>query len=146
MNPAGPAPQPGWSHFPHGADIGVRGSGPTPAAAFEQAACALFAAVVDLATVRATATVEIACAAPSLAVLLSDWLNALIYEMATRNMVFGRFEVTIADGRLSGRAHGEPIDSARHMPAVEPKGATMTALRVAQERDGSWVAECVVDV
>ena len=32
------------------------------------------------------------------------------------------------------------------LPAVEVKGATMTGLRVAQERDGSWVAECVVDV
>jgi SHS2 domain-containing protein len=24
-----------WEHFDHGADIGVRGFGPTPAAAFE---------------------------------------------------------------------------------------------------------------
>jgi len=27
-----------WEHFEHGADIGVRGFGPTLAAAFEQAA------------------------------------------------------------------------------------------------------------
>jgi tRNA nucleotidyltransferase (CCA-adding enzyme) len=29
---------------------------------------------------------------------------------------------------------------------VEVKGATYTALRVAQEADGAWVAQCVVDV
>jgi tRNA nucleotidyltransferase (CCA-adding enzyme) len=29
---------------------------------------------------------------------------------------------------------------------VEVKGATYTALRVAREADGGWVAQCVVDV
>jgi len=38
------------------------------------------------------------------------------------------------------------VDIARHRPAVEVKGATYTALRVAQEADGAWVAQCVVDV
>ena len=31
----------GWEHFPHDADIGIRGFGATPAEAFEQAAVAL---------------------------------------------------------------------------------------------------------
>ena len=35
----------GWEHFPHDADIGVRGWGATPAEAFEQAALALTAVV-----------------------------------------------------------------------------------------------------
>lgn len=29
---------PRWEHFPHGADIGIHGFGPTPARAFEQTA------------------------------------------------------------------------------------------------------------
>jgi tRNA nucleotidyltransferase (CCA-adding enzyme) len=33
--------------FPHGADVGVRGIGPTSDAAFEQAALALTSAVTD---------------------------------------------------------------------------------------------------
>jgi len=36
-----------WEHFPHDADVGIRGFGPTAAAAFEQAACALTAAVTS---------------------------------------------------------------------------------------------------
>ncbi len=36
-----------WEHFEHGADIGVRGIGPTPASAFEQAALALTAVITD---------------------------------------------------------------------------------------------------
>jgi SHS2 domain-containing protein len=61
-------------------------------------------------------------------------------------LLFGRFEVRLAGHRLEGRAWGEKIDVARHQPAVEVKGATLTCLRVGQETDGAWVAQCVVDV
>jgi tRNA nucleotidyltransferase (CCA-adding enzyme) len=132
--------------FPHGADVGVRGVGPTLASAFEQAALALTMAVTDPADVTAKAAVEFVCEAPDDAFLLHDWLNALIYEMAMRHLVLGRFAVVIEGHRLEGRAWGEPVDRMRHMPAVEPKGATLTALKVERQDDGAWVAECVVDV
>ena len=135
-----------WEHFPHGADIGVRGAGATRDEAFEQAALALTAVVADPATVAATTEVEIRCAAPDDELLLADWLNALIYEMATRRMLFGRFTVTLAGHSLAARAWGEPVDRARHRPAVEVKGATYTGLSVARRDDGTWVAQCVVDV
>jgi SHS2 domain-containing protein len=61
-------------------------------------------------------------------------------------MVFGRFLVTIENGRLQGRAWGEPVDCAKHAPAVEPKGATFTELKVEQRADGGWIAQCVIDV
>ena len=41
------APEARWEHFPHDADIGVRGFGPTVVAAFEQAALALTAVITD---------------------------------------------------------------------------------------------------
>jgi SHS2 domain-containing protein len=78
-------------------------------------------------------------------VLLLDWLNALVFEMATRRMLFSEFEVSIDNGRLSGRAAGEPVDRGRHLPAIEVKGATCTELHVSCE-DGLWCAQCVVDV
>ena len=132
--------------FPHGADIGVRGIGSTRESAFEHAALALSMAVTDLGRIAPHEMVEIACEAPNDAFLLLDWLNALIYEMGTRRMVFGRFAVSMEDHRLQGRAWGEPIDPARHTPAVEPKGATLTALKVECRPDGAWVAQCIVDV
>ena len=131
--------------FAHGADIGVRGIGPTRESAFEQAALALAAAVTDPAGVALRAAVEVVCEAPDDAFLLVDWLNGLIYEMSTRRMVFGRFAVSIEGNRLRGQAWGEPVEPPRHMPAVEPKGATLTALSVAR-RDGAWIAQCIVDV
>jgi len=135
-----------WEHFEHGADIGVRGIGATLAEAFEQAALALTAVLTDPAGVIPRTSVGIRCAAPDDEVLLVDWLNALVYEMATRRMLFGRFGVTIEGRALAGEARGEPVDVARHRPAVEVKGATYTALSVARRADGNWVAQCVVDV
>ena len=137
---------PGWSHFVHGADIGVEGRGPTLERAFEQAALALTAVVADPASIHPVAQVPVTCEAPDIELLLTDWLNAVIYEMATRGMLFSRFAVTIADGRLSARAWGEDVEVGRHHPAVEVKGATYTALSVACQEDGAWVARCVVDV
>ena len=81
-----------------------------------------------------------------LELLLVEWLNAIIYEMAVRKMLFGRFAVRIDDGRLEGTLWGEPVDVERHAPACEPKGATYTALRVAKNPDGTWSAACIVDV
>jgi tRNA nucleotidyltransferase (CCA-adding enzyme) len=79
-------------------------------------------------------------------VLFVEWLNAIIYEMAVRNMIFGAFKVTIEDSHLRGTIWGEPVDQKKHAPACEPKGATYTALRVAQGEDGTFLAECVIDV
>lgn len=135
----------GWEHFPHVADIGVRGFGASKEAAFEQAALALTAALAEPETIAARHCVEIACRAPDDELLLAEWLNALIYEMATRKMLFRRFKVRIEDHVLAGEAWGEPIDRMRHAPAAEAKGATLTALRVARE-GGRWMAQCVVDV
>jgi SHS2 domain-containing protein len=139
-------PDTGWEHFPHDADIGICGRGQTLEQAFEQAALALTRIVTD-AEVRLLHRCEVACEAPDLGLLLVEWLNAVVFEMAVRRMLFGRFAVRIEAGtKLNGTLWGEPIDIARHAPACEPKGATCTALRVVREADGEWTATCIVDV
>ena len=128
-----------WEHFPHDADAGIRGFGPTAESAFEQSALAL-TAVVTGSEVRSGSRVDVECAAPDMEILFVDWLNAIIYEMAIRRMLFGRFSVRIDGNRLFGSMWGEKIDRARHVPACEPKGATYTALRVERRANGLWAA------
>lgn len=135
-----------WETFPHEADVGVRGTGDSLAEAFAGAATALTAVICDPAKVGAGETACIECAAPDEELLLVDWLNALIYEMATRHLLFSRFDVHIADHRLMATAWGEPVDVARHQPAAEIKGATFCELAVRHLDDGRWLAQCVVDV
>jgi SHS2 domain-containing protein len=135
-----------WEHFPHGSDIGIRGIGATRAQAFEQAALALSAVIVAPQNVQARFAVAIHCEAQDGEFLFLDWINALVFEMATRNMLFSRFQIALADSALDATAWGELVDIARHCPAVEVKGATFSELAVKPARDGGWIAQCVVDV
>jgi len=134
-----------WEHFEHEADMGVRGFGISPAEAFQQAALAMSAIITDLSLIEPRDTVAINCEEPDLELLFADWLNALIYEMSTRKMLFSQFEVTIEGSHLAATIWGEKIDVKRHQPAVEIKGATYTELAV-NEIQNQWLAQCVVDV
>lgn len=135
-----------WEHFQHGSDVGIRGIGATKAQAFEQAALALIAVITAPETVQARVRIAIHCDAADAEFLLVDWINALIFEMATRRMLFCRFHVSLDGTALRATAWGEPVDIARHCPAVEAKGATFTELAVQQISADRWLAQCVVDV
>jgi SHS2 domain-containing protein len=135
-----------WQHFYHQADIGVRGIGPNLSEAFEQAALAMMAVICNPENVALTEQIDIERTCDDNELLLADWLNALIYEMATRNMLFGKFQVHIEDGKLTANAWGEKADPEKHETAVEVKGATYTELKVEQDKDELWIAQCVVDV
>jgi SHS2 domain-containing protein len=132
--------------FRHGSDIGVRGFGSTKERAFEQAALALTSVVANPVLVKPQRLVEVSCEAPDQELLLIDWLNAIVYEMDRRRMLFGRYAVSLEGGQLRGRAFGETVDVGRHSPAVEVKGATFTELAVERQTSGEWLAQCVVDV
>jgi len=134
------------THFPHDADIGICGIGPTLEDAFEQAALAMTEVITDPGKIELKEAVQIECDAPDAELLLVDWLNAIIFEMATRGMLFGGFKVSIEGNRLRGIATGEAISVERHSPAVEIKGATLTELAVVEDRPREWRAQCVVDV
>jgi tRNA nucleotidyltransferase (CCA-adding enzyme) len=126
--------------------MGVRGLGPTKEAAFEEAARALVALSTDLEGVCPRERVVVSRSAPDDEQLLVEWLDAIVFEMATRRFLFSRFEVRIADGKLEGVLWGEPFDENRHASGVEVKGPTFTELHVGVRADGLWVAQLVVDV
>lgn len=138
-----------WRHLEHPSDIGVEGSGATLAEAFEQAALALTAVLTDPAGVRPEVPVEVRLTAPEPDLLFVDWLDAVVYAMGARRLLFGRFEVTLDEvphgWDLVATLWGEAVDPARHAPAVEVKGVTFSGLFVGPQ-DGGYVARTVVDV
>lgn len=136
-----------WEHFPHGADVGIRGVGPTVEEAFAEAVLALTAVVTDPARVRPLESRALECEGSSLDDLFFAFIDELVFEMSAEGLLFCRAEVHIEGTRLRARLEGEPIDRVRHEPAVEVKGPTLTELRVAEGSEGgAWVAQCVVDV
>jgi len=89
-----------WEHFDHDADIGLRVDSATRKGLFEAMAEALTAIITDPAAVQPIETITVRCEAPDDAMLLVDWLNALIFEMATRGMVFCSWQVDLDGQRL----------------------------------------------
>ena len=143
------APSARWEHFEHIADMGIRGIGPTPAAAFSQAALAMTAVITDPGLVEPRVERTIDCHAEDLEQLFFDFLDSLVFEMSARHLLLSRFDVDIDPSgcHLRAKVWGEPVDRARHAPAVEVKGPTMTALSVRHDPSRQeWIAQCVIDV
>lgn len=134
-----------WEHFPHDADIGIRGIGSTPEEAFEMAGVSLTAVVTNLEKLSTSIKINIQCQEQDLELLFYDWINSLIYEMDTKKILFKRFHVQISNGELFAECEGEKINVLQHELAVSVKGATMTELKVTQIKD-QWIAQCIVDV
>jgi tRNA nucleotidyltransferase (CCA-adding enzyme) len=135
-----------WEHYPHPADMGIRGVGPTREEAFAQAAVALTAVIADPERVEPKQRIEIVCEEDDDELLFMNWLNALLYEMGKRNMLFRRFEIEPTERGLRAAAWGEEVDVTRHEPAVEVKAATYADLKVQRTSNGVWLAQCIVDV
>ncbi len=135
-----------WEHFEHAADVGLSAVADTRAELFEAMGEALTALITEPANVRAEERVAIGCEAPDDALLLADWINALVYEMATRKMLFGAWHVRLENHSLDATVAGERVDRDLHQPVVEVKGATYTELAVSQDDTGSWHGRCIVDV
>ena len=101
------------------------GRGATLAEALANAGRALTAVVTDPGSIREVLSVEIACESADPEVLLFDWLNALVFEMATRHVLFGRYDVRVDGASLVARAFGEPVEVARHQPGGRGEGGDL---------------------
>ena len=135
-----------WEVFAHGTDIGVRGFGLSRDRAFEEAAYALTAARADPESVRQHDIVEFVCNATSDALLLREWIGAVIREMSARQMLFSRYAVTSRNHGLTARAWGEPLDEDRHRLTARASGIAEAGLEVARDTEGNWMAQCVLDI
>lgn len=134
-----------WETFAHESDVGIRGYGKNLEDAFANGAIALTSVITDPEKVQPQMSVEIHCSEIDPELLFLDFINALVYEMDVRRMIFSRFQVKKNGSELQVIAWGEPVDFIRHDPAVEVKGATLTELKVLSD-EGKCCAQCVVDV
>ncbi len=135
-----------WKHLDHRADIGIQGIGPSLEQAFAQAGLALMAVMCDLELIREEESRTIKIIGDDQELLLFDFLNELIFLVCAQGFVYSRLEVDITGDELHARVRGEPLDSLRHQPAVEVKGASFNGLRVGRDKNGKYITSCIVDV
>jgi len=138
--------KPGGQTFDHVADIGIRGIGRSLEEAFENGAKALFSIMVeDIGAVSCKQQQGLECSSYDLTGLFVAWINTLIGLADLKGMVFACFNVDIEDTHLRATVQGEKWSEKRHGRGIEVKGATFTEAKV-EEKEGLWIAQCVVDV
>lgn len=137
--------RPPFETWEHTADAGVVARGATLEEAFANAAAGMYALMVDLSRVEERETREVAVEGDDLERLLVHWLLELLFLTEVENLVFRRFEVTIEDGRLRGRAYGEPLDPERHRAGTAVKAVTRHGLEIVPE-DGGYRMRVLFDL
>jgi SHS2 domain-containing protein len=140
------APERGWEHFEVEADVGVRGWGPTRAAAFAEAALGALALTVDPRSVEERESRAVRAQADGPEALLVAWVDECLYVHEIEGFVARRVEVTeCSDSVVHGRLVGEPLDPGRHRLGTVVKAATMHDVSV--KADGaSHEVRVIVDV
>jgi len=132
--------------FEHTADVGLRVRAGDLNRLFEDAAQALFSAILaDPDSAKPVEEMVFNIEGTRYDDLLFDWLSELLFTFATRHVVFADFSVRVHKAGLAAIVRGEPIDPARHELGAEIKAITYHGLKVEQTADG-WLAEVIVDV
>ncbi len=134
----------GYELLEHTADVGIRSWGPTPEAAFEQAAWAL----VDLLDIRGVETGEartIGASSGDAPGLLVDLLNELIFIHETEEVAVSGIRVV----RLTGEALEAEVETAplaRRPEGTVVKAATYHRVRVDRSPEGRAETQVFLDV
>jgi len=139
-----------FGYIDHEADIGIFGRGRTLEEAFEEAARAMFNLMAKLESVDPREQFKFECSAGDLGSLLVEMLNELLAIRDIEGVFFSDLRLSpierSPDGcSLKGFAIGERMDLAKHEVGMEVKAATYFGLKVERE-DGSYIAQCVLDV
>jgi SHS2 domain-containing protein len=130
------------------ADCALSIEGDSLADLFETAARALAELMVDPATVEPSVERTVTLEAPSVDLLLYDWLAELIFLKDSERLVMTRAEVEVdgaTQGRLRARCVGGLIDRGRTTLRNDPKAVTFHQFTV-EPRGAGWQARVIIDI
>ena len=115
----------------HTADVGIIAYGADIKQAFVNAAKGLFSLITELDDVQEVLHRDVEVTATDKESLLVEWLNELIYQFDTENIIFKRFDITeLSNTQLKAKSYGEKVDRSRHRLKTGVKAATYHILRV----------------
>ena len=136
----------GFELVDHTADVGLRLWAPTPEGVFEEAGKAVLLLICVPLKVEQTETVDVRVEAGDRALLLTAWINELIFQLEAKRTLFADFElVELDDTHLVARATGERLDPARHAVRGGVKAATLHELALREGAEG-WEGFVILDV
>jgi SHS2 domain-containing protein len=136
-----------FEYLEHTADVKFRAYGKSPEEMLENAASALFNAMIDTSQVRAEKGWKVALNAPGLEQLAYRWLSEIVFLFETESAVFSTFKVRLfqdQEWKLEAEIRGETIDLDRHSFISEVKAVTLHQFQV--KKNGLWCMQAILDV
>jgi SHS2 domain-containing protein len=135
-----------YEQFSHTADIGVRVYGSSLKGLFENAAFAMFDILADLENLTGGTVETFELNAPNSEELLISWLDELLYNFYTRQLIFFKFDISeLTDTHIKAAASGRSVGANRNRLKTEIKAATYSDLKIAKI-PGGYSAEIIFDV
>ncbi len=130
----------------HTADIGVRAYGKTLQELFVNAARGLFDIIADLEGLKTSTSIKIKLEAPNAEELLIAWLDELIYNFYTKNIIFSEFKISdLTDKSIKAEAFGRHIGNKKSRLKAEVKAATYHGLKI-EEKNKRYEVQIIFDV
>ena len=120
----------------HTADICIKAYGKSLKELFENAAFGMFSILADLEGIKTSMQLEINVEAPDTEELLIEWLDELLYNFYTKNVIFCEFSIgRLTEKNLAARVKGRFIGENKNRLKTEIKAATRHDLHITKHGD-----------
>jgi protein archease len=136
-----------FEFFDHAADVGITARGDSLPELFEAAALALAAWMGPAPEGSSRRAIDIELSGEDCGDLLVRWLQEILYLFSVRRLYFAACERFESERwSLRARVMATPWSEAESRQFQEVKAVTYHRLRVAQDEDGRWVADIILDI
>lgn len=130
----------------HTADIAIKAYGGTLKELFQNAALGMFNILADLEGIKPSTEIAVKVDGIDKEELLTAWLEELLYNFYTKNIIFSEFNITeLTDTDLTAKVKGRFIGENRNRLKTEIKAATRHELKI-DKINGMYEVRVVFDI
>jgi SHS2 domain-containing protein len=139
-----------WELLDHQADVGLQATGESLEEALSDGVRGMLSLMVDPRLVEPQTRFVTSAQGRDAGALFVDLLNSVLAVKDIENVFFHDISIeslqkTDDTWHVTCWLSGEPIDLSRHEVESDVKAATYGGL-IAEEREGSWILRCVLDL
>jgi len=130
----------------HTADVGIKAYGKDLKELFKNAAYGMFNIVADIEGLKTSTAVKIKSEAANYEELLINWLDDLLYNFYTKDIIFSEFSIDeLDDKHINAEAKGRHIGDKKSRLKTEIKAATFHELKIKESKSG-YEVQIIFDV
>ena len=113
---------------------------------FANAAYGMFDIIADLEGLKSSVSIEVKAEAPNQEELLVAWLDELLYNFCTKQIILCEFDIKELDEKhIKAEAKGRHVGDNRNRLKTEVKAVTFHELKI-EQAGGEFTAQVIFDI